>query len=82
MKILEHRRCEIQHQRRNGLTTVANGEDVTVKIDDATKAKIDNAANQDLSNLTDAGKQQVKDLSAWNVTAAGGTVEKYKVAIR
>ena len=60
----------------NGLTTVANGEDVTVKIDDATKAKIDNAANQDLSNLTDAGKQQVKDLSAWKVTAAGGTVEK------
>ena len=60
----------------NGLTTVANGEDVTVKIDDATKAKINNAANQDLSNLTDAGKQQVKDLSAWNVTAAGGTVEK------
>ena len=60
----------------NGLTTEANGEDVTVKIDDATKAKIDNAANQDLSNLTDAGKQQVKDLSAWKVTAAGGTVEK------
>ena len=60
----------------NGLTTVANGEDVTVKIDDATKAKIDNAANQDLSNLTPAGKQQVKDLSAWNVTADGGTVEK------
>ena len=60
----------------NGLTTVANGEDVTVKIDDKTKAKIDNAANQDLSNLTDAGKQQVKDLSAWNVTAAGGTIEK------
>ena len=60
----------------NGLTTVANGEDVTVKIDDVTKAKIDNAGNQDLSNLTDAGKQQVKDLSAWNVTAAGGTIEK------
>ena len=60
----------------NGLTTVADGEDVTVKIDDVTKAKIDNAANQDLSNLTDAGKKQVKDLSAWNVTAAGGTVEK------
>ena len=60
----------------NGLTTEANGDDVTVKIDDATKAKIDNAANQDLSNLTDAGKKQVKDLSAWNVTAAGGTVEK------
>ena len=60
----------------NGLTTIANGEDVTVKIDDQTKAKIDNAANQDLSNLTEAGKQQVKDISAWKVTAAGGTVEK------
>ena len=60
----------------NGLTTVANGDDVTVKLDDATKGKIDNAANQDLSNLTDAGKQQVKDISAWKVTAAGGTVEK------
>ena len=60
----------------NGLTTVANGDDVTVKLDDATKGKIDNAANQDLSNLTEAGKQQVKDISAWNVTAAGGTVEK------
>ncbi|WP_314360674.1 ESPR-type extended signal peptide-containing protein [uncultured Veillonella sp.] len=61
---------------QNGIVTEANGEDVTVKIDDATKAKIDNAANQDLSNLTPAGKQQVKDLSAWNVTAAGGTVKK------
>ena len=60
----------------NGLTTVANGDDVTVKLDDVTKAKIDNAANQDLSNLTETGKQQVKDISAWNVTAAGGTVEK------
>ena len=60
----------------NGLTTVANGDNVTVKLDDVTKGKIDNAANQDLSNLTDAGKQQVKDISAWNVTAAGGTVEK------
>ena len=60
----------------NGLTTIANGEDVTVKIDDQTKAKIDNAANQDLSNLTETGKQQVKDISAWKVTAAGGTVEK------
>ena len=60
----------------NGLTTVANGDDVTVKLDDVTKGKIDNAANQDLSNLTDAGKQQVKDISAWKVTAAGGTVEK------
>ena len=30
----------------------------------------------DLSNLTDSGKQQVKDLSAWNVVANGNTAEK------
>ncbi|MDU7928622.1 MAG: hypothetical protein E7J35_08850, partial [Veillonella sp.] len=36
----------------NGLTTVANGDDVTVKLDDATKGKVDNAADRDLSNLT------------------------------
>ena len=34
----------------NGLTTVANGDDVTVKLDDATKGKVDNAADRDLSN--------------------------------
>jgi len=61
---------------QNGIVTEANGDDVTVKLDDATANKINNAANTDLSNLTDAGKQQVKDISAWNVTAAGGTVEK------
>ena len=45
-------------------TTVANGgDDVTVKLMMQTKGKIDNAANQDLSNLTDAGKQQVKDIA-------------------
>ena len=53
-----------------------NGDDVTVKLDDATANKINNAANTDLSNLTDAGKQQVKDLSAWNVVANGNTAEK------
>ncbi|MDU4116105.1 MAG: ESPR-type extended signal peptide-containing protein [Veillonella sp.] len=60
----------------NGLTTVANGDDVTVKLDDATKGKVDNAADRDLSNLTPDGKQQVKDLSAWNVVANGNTAEK------
>ena len=60
----------------NGLTTVANGDDVTVKLDDDTKDKIDNAANKDLSNLTPAGEQQVKDLAAWNVVANDGTAEK------
>ena len=60
----------------NGITTAANGVDVTVKLDDATKDKIDNAANRDLSNLTPAGEQQVKDLAAWNVVANNGTAEK------
>ncbi|MBS6962967.1 ESPR-type extended signal peptide-containing protein, partial [Veillonella sp.] len=60
----------------NGLTTVANGDDVTVKLDDATKGKIDNAADRDLSNLTPDGKQQVKDLAAWNVVANNETAEK------
>ena len=60
----------------NGLTTVASGDDVTVKLDDTTKAKIDNAADQDLSNLTPDGKKQVKDLAAWNVVANNGTAEK------
>ena len=60
----------------NGLTTVANGDDVTVKLDDTTKGKIENAADQDLSNLTPDGKQQVKDLAAWNVVANNETAEK------
>ena len=62
---------------QNGIVTEANGEDVTVKLDDDTANKINNAANTDLSNLTDAGKQQVKDLSAWNVVANGNTCLLY-----
>ena len=60
----------------NGLTTVANGDDVTVKLDDTTKGKIENAADRDLSNLTPDGKQQVKELVAWNVVANNETAEK------
>ncbi|WP_281782716.1 ESPR-type extended signal peptide-containing protein, partial [Veillonella parvula] len=60
----------------NGLTTVANGDDVTVKLDDTTKGKIENAADRDLSNLTPDGKQQVKDLAAWNVVANNEMAEK------
>ena len=60
----------------NGLISEAKGDDVVIKIDDATRAKIDNAANQDLSNLTLKGEQQVKNLSAWNVTSPNGTIEK------
>ena len=59
----------------NGLTTVASGNDVSIRLDDSITNRINNVANTDLSNLTDAGKQQVKGLSAWNITSPGGTVE-------
>ena len=62
----------------DGITTVAAGNDVTVKLDTATKNKIDNAADQDLSNLTPDGKKQVKDLAAWKVVANSGTAEDVK----
>ncbi len=62
----------------NGLTTEAKDDNVTVKLDTATKNKIDNAADQDLSNLTPDGKKQVKDLAAWNVVANSGTAENVK----
>ena len=42
------------------------------------KNKIDNAADQDLSNLTPDGKKQVKDLAAWKVVANSGTAEDVK----
>ena len=53
----------------NGLTTVASGDDVTVKLDDTTKDTIDNAADKNLSNLNPAGEQKVKDLAAWKGVA-------------
>ena len=46
----------------NGLTTKASGAEVTVEIDTNTKAKIDNAANQDLSNITPNGKGVITSL--------------------
>ncbi|RDE85199.1 YadA-like family protein [Aggregatibacter aphrophilus] len=46
----------------NGLTTKASGNDVTVEMDTDTKAKIDNAANKDLSNITAGGKKVITDL--------------------
>ncbi|MBS9773528.1 MAG: hypothetical protein KGV45_00185, partial [Gammaproteobacteria bacterium] len=46
----------------NGLEATAAGDTVTVKIDKATKDKIDNAANQDLSNISDDGKKNITKL--------------------
>ena len=46
----------------NGLTTKASGDEVTVEIDADTKAKIDNAADNNLSNITPNGKKVITDL--------------------
>ena len=46
----------------NGLTTKASGAEVTVEIDADTKAKIDNAADNNLSNITPNGKKVITDL--------------------
>jgi len=53
----------------NGLTTTASGKDVTVKLDNTTKDKIDNAADKNLSNITPAGKNKIKGLVSWNAKA-------------
>ncbi|WP_134078670.1 ESPR-type extended signal peptide-containing protein [Haemophilus haemolyticus] len=59
----------------NGLTTTASGKDVTVKLDDTTKDKIDNAADKDLSNITDAGKKQIKDQVTWKAKATNSKAD-------
>ncbi|EKA92370.1 hypothetical protein FPOG_02597, partial [Fusobacterium periodonticum D10] len=62
----------------NGIETSAAGTDVTVKLDTATKAKIDNAADKNLSNLTPAGTNVIKDTAAWKVKANNNTAETVK----
>ena len=47
------------------------GSDVTVKLDTATKTRIDNAANNNLSNLTAAGNTIVKNLAQEAVEVVG-----------
>ena len=49
------------------ITTSVNNQTIDVALTDATKKKIDNAANQDLSNITNAGKK--------NITALGTIVQ-------
>ena len=55
-------------------TTAADGV-VTVDINDDTKAKINNAATNNLDNLTPDGEQKVKSLSAWKVKANNSNAE-------
>ena len=58
----------------NGITTKANGQSLTVGLDDATMSTINNtaalannAAKKDLSNIDQAGKEVIKDTAAWHV---------------
>ncbi|MBS6285583.1 MAG: hypothetical protein KH422_09025, partial [Haemophilus parainfluenzae] len=59
----------------NGLTTTASGKDVTVKLDDTTKNKIDNAADKDLSNITPAGETKIKNLVTWKAKATNSKAD-------
>ena len=61
-------------QGNNGLTTSATGSTVTVGLDTDTKAKIDNATDKDLSNITDAGKNKIKEQITWK--AKGTSTEE------
>ena len=58
----------------NGITTKANGQSLTVGLDDATMSTINNAAalannaaKKDLSNIDQDGKNVIKDTAAWHV---------------
>ena len=69
----------------NGITTKANGQSVTVGLDDSTMNTINNtaalannAAKKDLSNVDQAGKSVIKDTAAWNVKVNSATSEIVK----
>ena len=69
----------------NGITTKANGQSVTVGLDDSTMNTINNtaalannAAKKDLSNIDQAGKSVIKDTAAWNVKVNNATSEVVK----
>ena len=55
------------------VTTTASGDDVTVDLTQATKEKIDNAADKHLSNITNDGKKAITALGNI-VEAADGTI--------
>ena len=55
------------------VTTTASGDDVTVDLAQATKDKIDNAADKNLSNITNDGKKAITGLGSI-VEAADNTI--------
>ena len=68
------------------VTTTVNNQTINVALTDATKNKIDNAANKDLSNITDSGKSVIRDeaqkavkvVAGKNTTITEGTDGTYK----
>ena len=68
------------------VTTSVNNQTINVALTDATKNKIDNAANKDLSNITDSGKSVIRDeaqkavkvVAGKNTTITEGTDGTYK----
>ena len=68
------------------VTTSVNNQTIDVALTDATKNKIDNAANKDLSNITDGGKSIIRDeaqkavkvVAGKNTTITEGTDGTYK----
>ena len=68
------------------VTTSVNNQTINVALTDATKNKIDNAANKDLSNITDGGKSVIRDeaqkavkvVAGKNTTITEGTDGTYK----
>ncbi|EGL77162.1 Hep/Hag repeat protein [Veillonella parvula ACS-068-V-Sch12] len=68
------------------VTTSVNNQTIDVALTDATKNKIDNAANKDLSNITDGGKSVIRDeaqkavkvVAGKNTTITEGTDGTYK----
>ena len=68
------------------VTTSVNNQTIDVTLTDATKNKIDNAANKDLSNITDGGKSVIRDeaqkavkvVAGKNTTIIEGTDGTYK----
>ena len=70
----------------DNVTTSVNNQTIDVTLTDATKNKIDNAANKDLSNITDGGKSVIRDeaqkavkvVAGKNTTITEGTDGTYK----
>ena len=69
----------------NGIETNASGQSITVGLDAATRAQINNAtttannaAKKDLSNIDNTGKQMIKDTAAWNVKVNSAAAEMVK----